>query len=352
MSFLKNFFYTKKQTKSVVLIDIGNDSVAGAYAHYQEDCAPNLLYTQHFSIEVRGDETHENALLRTIQTLGNDLIREGAPTLARITGSGSADSILVSIDTPGQETAVHTEHFEAKDPFTFTKNMVEERLKKSAVTISDKQIIDESVIETTLNGYTTNSPYGKKVHRSSATIFTSLAPAETALNIRSTIERLFHTRNVHLISGVSLRYQALRDVFPHEHNAIILDTTSVLSTSIALIRKNMFVTMTSLTVPLSDEAWMSSIMSELESIAEQHPLPQTIFLLSRDSDIFPLRQKMAVTPFARCGYLKTPPKIVPMIKGMIRVSTSHANTDLSNTTLLLMALTDNKKWMDSYRSSV
>src|SRR5680860_1006988 len=97
MSFLSNTS-EKKISESVVLIDIGAGSVAGANALYKEGETPVLLYTRRFPIEIRKDEPHETAMVRALTALCDSLVREGSPILMRANGSGSVDTILVSID--------------------------------------------------------------------------------------------------------------------------------------------------------------------------------------------------------------------------------------------------------------
>ena len=218
------FSRNKKYAESVVLIDIGTNSVAGAYARYAESETPLLLYTRRLPIEAREDEPRERAMVRALLLLGNDLIREGAPILMRATGSGRSDAILVSIDTPWQETTVRTERMERESPFIFTKSIVQTLLKNTASALPEKGIVDESIIVTVLNGYETAEPYGKKIHRASVTILTSFIDKTISESIRATLRGLYHTERIFLIAGKSLRYQAMRAAFPHEHKP---DTSSL-----------------------------------------------------------------------------------------------------------------------------
>ena len=238
MNFFVNLFRSKR-AESVVLIDIGGSSVAGAYAHYKENQPPALLYTRRVPIELREGEAHERAMLRALKVLGDILIREGAPTLARATGEGTVDLILVSVDAPWQETSVRTENFERETPFVFTKSMVAKTLEKNHIVVPEKLLGDESIIGTILNGYETTDPYGKKVHRASLVILTSLIDKNIAEGILSIIQSLYHTKRILPIAGSSLRYQVMRSVFPHERDALILDATGPL-TSIMLVRKGLF----------------------------------------------------------------------------------------------------------------
>src|SRR3989344_1922524 len=120
MSFFGKLFHST-HAESLVFIDISAGSVAGAYAYYKGGEAPALVYTRRLPIEMHAGEPRERAMFRALEVLGSDLIREGAPSLARRAGRGSADNVLVSVDAPWQETRVRTESFERTTPFIFTK---------------------------------------------------------------------------------------------------------------------------------------------------------------------------------------------------------------------------------------
>jgi len=222
MGFLKDFFHTKeKRSESVVLIAISAESVAGAYVRYVKGETPVLLYTRRLPIEKHAGEPHETAMFRTLKILGDELVREGAPVLLRATGSGAAEAVLVSIDAPWQETSARTESFERTTAFTFTESMVATALEKTRVTVPEKRLIDESIISTILNGYETHNPYGRSVCRASVVALTSLIDETIADNIEAVLRGLFHTKNIRLIAGSSLRYQAIHAAFPHGQSASI-----------------------------------------------------------------------------------------------------------------------------------
>lgn len=340
MSFSSTFFRSK-HSESVVLVDIGTAAVAGAYVRYPEDDVPVILYTKRLPIEVRKDEPHETAMLRALQMLGETLIREGAPVLVRAAGNGRADTILVSIDAPWQETKVRTEDFEQKVPFVFTKSIVAEALKKNHVPVSGKLLADESIIGTVLNGYETRNPYGKKVHRASIIILTSLIDERIANDIATTLRSLYHTNHILHIVGSSLRYQAMRIAFPHERNALILDATGPL-TSIALVRKNLLVTVIEMpentSVAATDATWMQRIKDELTEIAKHFPLPRIIFLLGQESEITSLRATLDAAKLGELWLSDNPPNIVSVLASHISGTIKQAATTPPDLPLLFMTL--------------
>lgn len=330
-------FFRGTSAKSVVFIDISADSVAGAYAHYKEGELPVLLYTRRYPIEIHKDEPHERAMLRALTILGSTLIREGAPILMRATGQGRAETILVSIDAPWQKTSVRTERFERKTSFVFTKNMVATALEKTSVVPPGKFLADESIIGTILNGYEMRDPYGKKVHRAEIIILTSLIDERVARGIATLIQDLYHAERILLIAGSSLRYQAMLKVFPHERDALILDAASSL-TSIALVRKGFLVAVIEVPSKYNATSWAEHIGNELAILAQQYPLPRTIFLLAREPEITSLREQLGAADMGKFWLSDNPPKIVAVLSSHLTGLIRQTTTNPPDLQLLLMVI--------------
>jgi len=231
MGLLKDIFREKKKSRSILLIDIATDSVAGAYALYEKGKIPVLVYARRFPLESRTGEPHDNATLRAIGILGNELIREGAPILMRATGSGNAEAILVSVGAPWQEIKIRIENFERTNPFVFTKSIVANAIEKTSVVPHGKFLADESIIGTILNGYETHDPYGKRVRRASVTVLESLIEKKISDAIISALRGLFHMKNILMIASGSLRYQAIRFAFPHERKPDISSLNQALESA-------------------------------------------------------------------------------------------------------------------------
>lgn len=339
MSFFDKIFNSVR-TESIVLIDISASSIAGAYAHYKEGENPSLLYTRRLPIEIRNGEPHELAMLRALSVLCDALIQKGAPVLARHAGTGSADAIIVSVDAPWQETNIRTEHFEKTTPFVFTKRMVATALEKTGIATPGKILADESVIGTILNGYETRKPYGKKVHRAELVILASFINEDISESIVKTLSGFFHTKNILSIAGSSLRYQAIRIIFPHERDAFILDAIGSLI-SIALVRKDLLVAVTE----VSDSAgiddinsWSQKIVDEFTELAKQYPLPHTIFLLAQERHISSLEQSLNASKIGGLWLSDNSPKIVSVLASHIVGSIRQVTTASPDLPLLLMAL--------------
>ncbi len=320
-----------------MLVDIGATAVAGAYVRYEGDELPNILYTRRAPIEMHDGETHEHGMFRALETLGNDILREGSPVLYRATGSGTANFILVSVDAPWQETTIRTESFEEKEPFFLTRSLVTKRLGETDVTPTEQILADESVVGAIVNGYETNNPYGKKIDRASIIVLTSRINKRTAHSIIEILRRTFHTKHIMPIAGSSLRYQTIRTIFPHEKNMLILDATSTTLASISLIRNGFFVMM-SQAASGESPSWTDSFSKEITEIAAEYPLPRAIFLLARGSDIETVRANLASANLEKLWLSDNPPTVVSILGTQLSIWVKQTTPEPADTILLLMAV--------------
>ncbi len=336
MGFLTNLF-KKKESESVMLIDIGASSVAGACVQYKKSSLPTVLYTRRLPIDIRKDETHEFAMLRALYILCGSLLQEASPILLRASGSGSIDKILISIDSPWQETSVRTESFEKKEPFIFTKDMVDRALEETRTVSQNKTISDESIIGTILNGYETLKPYGRKIHRASIIILTSLISKEVANSIISVIRKAYHTNKILPITDSSLRYQAMRHAFPHQHDMLILDATGPV-TSVSLIRRGLFVGIVDVQCVTGSNEWIENVKNEFSTLAKQYPLPRTIFLLAQELEIPSLQKKLSESNLGQLWLSDNPPTFVTVLASHLTNYVKQMTPLATDLPLLLMAI--------------
>lgn len=346
MSFLGGLFRHSNRHATAALIDIGAASIGAAFVEYKEGEKPLIHYTLRAPIEVHRGEPHVGALVRTLQALGAECIKKGAPALARATGSGSVDALFVSVDAPWQELRVRTEHVKRDEPFTFTKRFVKELLENTRPPISEKLLADESIIGTILNGYETHDPYGKTAYRASVVILTSLIEERVSKEITSTLRGLFHTTHVMLIAGSSVRYQGMRGVFPHEQNALMLDVTESL-TSVVLVRRGILVAITEVPNTTGGSAWMAAVMDECRKIAKRYPLPRTIFLLTREADTTALQKTLGDAKLGELWLSENPPKIVPVVASHLTELVQQTVATPPDLVLFLMAINYQQRALDA-----
>jgi hypothetical protein len=234
------WFLKSKKRSSVVLIDIGSASVAGAYVHYTENELPTIYYTIRLPIEKGESEDMQTAMLRTLNEMGIQLIEKGAPALRRETGSGAVDSVLVSVSAPWQETKVRTETIHPDKPFIFNKRMLSEIVSSSASLPEGRISTGESVIATILNGYEIPNPLGKRATRAEVVILSSTLESKLTEDIRTRVRKWYHTHDITFVAFAPTTYAVLRDLYPHEKDFLILDVSGE-GTDLAFVKAGLLV---------------------------------------------------------------------------------------------------------------
>jgi hypothetical protein len=317
--------FGSKEHSSVVLISINSSSVSGAYMHQRDAAHPTICFTTSAPIEVREGEELHSAMLRALDTVGQTLIEQGAPTLRRETGSGRVHQVLVSVGGNWQETKVRTETIQPGKPFTFTRRLLSEVIASSAHISEDRMSLGESVIATILNGYEIPDPIGKKANRAEVVILSSTLDKAVTEDIRTRVRKLYHTHAITFTAFAPVAYAVLRDLYPHEKDFLVLDVTAA-GTDLIFVKSGLLVDVG--TVPLgmntllkatraaermtieeevgtmqktsllpgyvnadrnarfsiradaARDEWLKGLADLLKKFAELHPLPRTLFLIT------------------------------------------------------------------------
>lgn len=338
MSFFDLGGSSGRRRESIIIVDVGTRILTAAYVHYAEKHTPTLVYEKRIPVEFREGEKPEQSVFRSLKMLADLVVREGAPVLKRATGSGSAHEILVSIDAPWQRTSVRTEYVEDKKPFLFTKRLVDAVIEKTRGKVEGKMLVDESVIGTVLNGYETSAPYGKEAHRAEIVILTSIIDEAVANAIVSTLRRSFHTRRVFPIAGASLRYQAIRTIFPHERDALILDVTGPL-TSIALVRHSFLMSLREVSDSIETVGeWTERVKAELMELSRRYPLPRSLFLVAREPEAPALQEALASAHLSELWLSENPPTIVTVLASHLTELIHVTTTGVPDLVVLLEAV--------------
>lgn len=268
-------------------------------------------------------------MLRSFDVLGEALIREGAPALARAVGSGSIKEILVSFDSPWQKISMRTEYLEQETPFVFTRALVDALLEKTRGKALLKPFVGERVVGTVLNGYGAREPYGEKARCAEVIILSSTIDTSVAEPVVSALCGIYHTERIAPLAAFSLRYQAMRQAFPHERDALIIDAIGR-ATSVALVRKGLLAALAD--VP---DARTGGALAEL---AKRYPLPRMIFLLAREPDIASLRANLEPANLGGLWLSDNPPKLVSVLTSALGAHVRQSSASSPDLMLALMTL--------------
>ncbi len=302
--------FKRRTYAAIVCVDIGANTIGGAYTVFQEQSLPHTLYAKRVPIIAHSGEEPGAAMIRALEVLGVALTREGAPALLRAMGSGHISGVLVSLDAPWQTTVLRTETIEEKSPFVFTKHTARTMLAQRTEIPNGMTLVNESIIGTLLNGYETRQPYGKRAHRATIMALSSFVRDEVLAPVAATLRALYHIRVQFSITGSSLRYQAIREIFPHENDAILLDAIGT-EVSVTLIRRGLLVaSLETPCAPPGSPEWTATTTNLLRQVAVQYPLPRTIFILAEDTTAAAVTAACRSPLFGSIWLTEKPPKLV------------------------------------------
>ncbi|MDB5265919.1 MAG: hypothetical protein JWM39_632 [Parcubacteria group bacterium] len=348
--------FGKKNKATHILIDVGSASVGGAYVHFKSGQLPTIYYNARINLEQREGEELQTGMLRTLTELTDLLVKEGAPSVHRELGNAHADSIIVSIAAPWQDTRVRVETIQSVRPFTFTKKLLNDTVAKTTHVPEDRIDSGESVIATILNGYEIPNPFGKQVKRAELVILSSTLLKSITEAVEKTLRKAFHTHEISFTGFAPVSYRVFRDLYPHENDYLILDIrgertdlafiqTGLLRdvgsipngtrALLAIGRKASDITEPPPVLPMgsglgasylnpsrnerfsarveaAEEGWINDLSGLLKDFSTRHALPRTLFLLA-DDDVRGFLVRTLDTPSLHTLWLSDEPlRIVPV----------------------------------------
>lgn len=330
--------FSRLRRESVALVDIGARVVAGACVRYAGSELPVVVYTTRRPIEIKEGEEHAEAMLRALQAVVDALDLEGVAELVRVTGDQSLDAVVVSVDAPWQETEVRVESIVREAPFTYTKALEREVIARVPAAPASRAYTDVSIVGTALNGYTLRDPYGKRAGSAAVTLVTSAMEEEVLGRVRSITGRLTDGARVAIVAGTSLRYQAVRVVFRHEPDLLVVDATGPLP-EVALIRKGVLAAVSETPESLAAEGIRAEdLMRGFADVSRQYPLARTILLLARFDEADLMRITLDQVPFSALWLSDTLPKVLTVLTSHMQGLVRQTTTNPPDLPLLLMSL--------------
>jgi hypothetical protein len=304
-------FRSSGQARAEALLDVRASSVAGGFVVYREAAPPVLAWGKRAPIIARENEAPEAALGRTLDLIAHDLATEGAPVLARVAGAASIRAVRVALDAPWQETEVRQEEKREERPVTFTRRMLAALLTELSSRDAGAPVdVEEHLVSIRLNGYQTAAPFGKRARRITLVVLISRMRHDVIAQVTAAVKRNFHLPHATCTSGPALRFEIVREAFPHERDALVIDAADAAGTA-SLVRAGALATMAPF-VASAGGSWVEGAAGALRAIATAYPLPHTIFLIAAEADD---RARELVTAGTRALWLSDdPPTVTPITR--------------------------------------
>lgn len=272
-----------KSTAPVIIFDIGSGSVGAALVAFENDSVPTILYSVRIPISFQKEirpGLFLKRMLHTLEGVALELEQKGIAQLDRgLFGKKKIGQILCVFSSPWYTSQTKMLTIERKRTFTVSADFIEKMLSKAkkhfeksvqenenTKHILNPNIIESNIIYTTLNGYKTANPYGRKVHSVETAVFFSLISGNMSKMVTEVFEKVFNTRKISFHSFTLASFSVIRDIFHTEENFLIIDISGEI-TEISLIREG--VLLETVSFPIGKYSMLRGIASALRTIPEE-----------------------------------------------------------------------------------
>ena len=279
-----NLFRDKhKSTAPVIIFDIRSGSIGAALITFKTGGVPTVLHSIRtpisFQKEIRPD-LFLKRMLGTLEGVALELEQKGIAKLDRgLFGPKKIGQILCVFSSPWYTSQNKILTIERKKSFTVSTDFIGKMLSKAkkhfeksveeneaTKHIRNPQVIESNVIYTTLNGYKTSNPYGRKANSVEIAVFFSLISCDVSKMVTEVFEKVFNTREISFHSFALTSFSVIRDIFHAEENFLIMDISGEI-TDISLIREG--VLLETVSFPIGKFSMLRRIAYALKTIPEE-----------------------------------------------------------------------------------
>ncbi len=237
---------SKHKEKTILVVDIGSASVGVALVALSPKKNPHILLSEREEIPSQPElsapklrRAMEGALGRALRTIGKNLRKHHYSLPARVVCTLSAPWSLEK-----------TRHIitESESLFVVTERMVDDILEvdmgnlkqelSGTLPTEDIFVFERRVLGASLDGYQVSSPFGRKTTRLDTIALFGVSSKKVMDGIVSYIGRVFHTKQIEWSSFSLASFSAIRDIFPHEKDFLLLDITGE-ATTVSLIKNDL-----------------------------------------------------------------------------------------------------------------
>ena len=337
--------FSPKQPVRFVLIDIRADMIAYACMFRESTGKTTICFSASLPIEQREAEDTTGSLVRTFGIVCSELITYGVPILKNASGSGKIDSIMVQIAGPWQHTEISRTESTFEVPTTISHAVITRAVKEGRSREHEDDLMEETMLSTTLNGYTVKEPIGKQAHTIASTAMRSYLPYQLRSTVESVIRSYFHSSPVTFVAFESTVYAAIVGLAPFHTDFCIMsiddNSTNVLLSQNGSLVKTVHLSQGTCSLLESvkhaqtqvphdaneearnarfaetssslQSAWAQSLFDALRESLKPYSMPQTLFLITHNDSRDFISRMLEQAPLGKLWMSGINPTIIPVM---------------------------------------
>jgi hypothetical protein len=242
------FLFGKKKTDDTLcaVFDIGSGSVGGALVLLSERGAPKVLYTIRVPIVFQKDldfKRFTSSMAKSLSSVSEALGTVGIKkSLASGVRSKRIEKVLCVLASPWYVAESKIIRLAKKNPVVLSDRFLRDVIaseesefaSSSKVSYSEKTksrpvVLEHSVIDIKLNGYSIKDPRNKKATDIEMSLFMSVISDDVLASVKNILEKHFHTEDISFHSFALSSFASLRDSFPEVSDFILFDMSAEVS---------------------------------------------------------------------------------------------------------------------------
>lgn len=236
--------FSKKEKKELVAVfDIGSSGVGAALFYKNVSGSPEIIFSVREYISITEKLDFDRFLELTLKAL------EEASKKISLSGLGAPTNTYCVLSSPWYSSQTRIINLEKNNTFIFTEKMADELIKKEIALFEEEnitkysntdkkaRIIEFKNMKTSLNGYVTLSPIGKKAKKVEMVLFMSMSSEYILQKIEESIGRHLHSKGIKFSSLAIASFAVARDMFVLRESFLIIDVGGEI-TDISMIKKD------------------------------------------------------------------------------------------------------------------
>ncbi len=305
----------KRGNRPVVILDIGSSSVAAAVVSFSDN-VPHIecCVRKYVPFQDQVDENRFAPLLgEVLESVIQTIHKEGLCV---------SDTFLVPreivcvLSSPWHDTETLTASFEQQKPFRVTEKVMDNliaQIESQRGSTEGSTIIEDKIIHSALNGYTTQSPLGKTASRISVTFLRSTATTAIHNKVTEVVEKSFGGDiPIEFRSFTLASFSVVRDLFGDVKDCMLVDVTGEV-TGMYVVRES--VLGDTLSFPYGQNTIIRHITQKRGGVPEDTHSQIKLYFSNKEgpmSDYLIEEEKQWVEMFGKsCGELATESEPLP-----------------------------------------
>lgn len=268
-AYTKSIMALFQKTKRIILFDIGSASIGSAIVSFSYNKPPHIEHCSRTYIPFQDDiqevRTQER-LVAQLEAVAQGIVKSDYYRALHI----RPDRVVCIISSPWHTTETLSASYNGKERIEVTEKIMDGLLQeiktKTAAVPKESVNIEEVVVQSSLNGYATEVPLGKRAKRISVAMMRSAISSSLHRKATSAIEKAFGHTPILFRSFSLAAFSVMRDVFKEDRDFLLVDVTGEV-TEIIVVR-NMVPT-EFLSFPYGRNTLVRNVAQTLGSIPEE-----------------------------------------------------------------------------------